>query len=961
MKHLHWIPILALVVGASAFGQDSNAPKAQELNLFGDEFPPRGQQVVRRARGVLGFKTTEEDQYTVMFHNGRQLSGELVTMTKDEVVWKRKDASEPLRIARSEVRRIVLVPVEQLAGTVQMEMGFQQGSSKDAPLLATVKLPGGDWLRGALTSPDGEKFSLALKGGPPIEVPRAQIEWLAFGSRPAPAAGLGTGPMALDGWLSGGTPKVETKDGTMIIRDAQWIGRNLATPSRFEIAFEVPADGEEGLQLWIQPFNPQPNSYSYGTVLFRFGKKAFHWVVYHDSTQTKEEKLPAEAQAEAGPASYRVLYDSPGQRVVMLRNGRKLGEWSLKPKVEQAGNDRMQRLPRGFCLNARESGNNTPLQLRRLSLLPWDGTLPDANTAAPKEDRLAYREDVPPQKQADAKPEKELVVAGKIIPTAPIEGRLEAVTEKELTFAGKTYPLDGPPKVEVFAKFPQGPAPLADGDAMVSFGDQGELSMAELQVIDGKVRGKSVFAPALELPAAALQFISFPAKKPGEAGAGDLLVFKNGDELPGALVAATSGAALRWRLGTGQEIEFQPERVAGVRLMSAAKIAPAGAVELRTGERLRGSVTAFDKDTLRWSHPMLGELAVSRAQLWRLYPNSNQSLVDGSQDPEKWLQEMPNLKRFIHYSRMRPRAGAWLAMDGRFIMRRRDGGNGEQTQGPVYEVGNGLDRYELRVDVGYPGQNPGTLMVTLGTGDDGGGVVLNMSVYEMNVYVNNPKNRGGGANRQLPFRETIDQNTRQLFLRAFVNRTAGTIDFMVNGHYLGRTGQGAERLPGVGKTVAIDTYAYGRSDIVLSQLTIVPWSGEIPRFGQSSPVTVLANGDTAEGVPASLAENLWKLGSELGDLELPADKVQAVEFGGEMQPVSATGRLRLVDGSALLVDRFQWEGGNVTAHHAVFGDLRLRGSDVSELIYNPAPARAPAVQDPKTAKKGPPKAPVFFQ
>jgi hypothetical protein len=154
---------------------------------------------------------------------------------------------------------------------------------------------------------------------------------------------------------------------------------------------------------------------------------------------------------------------------------------------------------------------------------------------------------------------------------------------------------------------------------------------------------------------------------------------------------------------------------------------------------------------------------------------------------------------------------------------------------------------------------------------------------------------------------------------------------------------------------------YGRSEIVLSQLTIVPWSGEIPRFGQGAPVTVLANGDAAEGVPASLTENRWQLGSDLGDLDLPVDKVQAVEFGGEMQPVSAAGRLRLVDGSALLVDRFQWDGGNVTAHHPVFGDLRLRGSDVSELIYSPAPVRPPAVKDPKTVKKGPPKAPVFFE
>ena len=46
----------------------------------------------------------------------------------------------------------------------------------------------------------------------------------------------------------------------------------------------------------------------------------------------------------------------------------------------------------------------------------------------------------------------------------------------------------------------------------------------------------------------------------------------------------------------------------------------------------------------------------------------------------------------------------------------------------------------------------------------------------------------------------------------------------------------------------------------------------------------------------------------------------------------------------------------------MLGDLRLQASDVSELIYNPAPVRAPAVQDlKKSGKKGAPKAPVFFE
>jgi len=906
-----------LLAGAAVRAQ---TPAPAEINLFGDDFPPIDRNRVRINQPAQAGTPdpAPEHQQTLLFHSGRQLRGELAEITKDEVLWKRKDAGELLRFPRADVRRVLLVPSAQLTNQLSM-VSFSSRGKKDEPLLATVKLPGGDWLRGAMTSADGQTFALAIKGGAPIEVARAQIEWLHFGPKPAPAFGLGEGAMALEGWLSGGTPRVESKDGTLTVHDTQWIGRSLDTPARFEVAFEVPAESEEGLRLWLQPFNPQPNSYSTGTVQLTLGRKALKWLVFQDSTQANNLELPAEAQAETGPVRYRLLYDGPGQRVVLLRNGRQLGDWSLKPKVEQPGRQRQDRLPRGLCFDRQERGQKTTLQFRRLSVLPWDGTPPDANENPENEDRLSTA--TPPT----------------------LIGRLEAVREKELTFAGKTVPL----VADTFVKLAPASPPLSGVEALLSFGNQGEVSLAELQMSEGKVRGRSVFAPALELPASALQFIVFASRAAATPGAGDLLVFKNGDELPGALVAATSGAPLRWRLASGQEVDFQTDRIAGVRLTSSAKVEPAGTLELRSGERLRGAVTAFDEKQLRWQHALLGELAVDRAQLWRLFPNAKQSLRDGGQNPDGWLRETPNAQRFIYYSRVRPRHEAWLALDGRFILRTRDGSSGEQAMGPACELGGGLDRFELRVDMASPGDNPGTLNINfLAPGE--GGVGVNLSAYQMNLSVQNPKSPNGGGNREVQIRDKIGENARQFSLRAFVNGPAGTIDFFLNGYHLGRTGvTAAERLPGVGKSLSIDTYTYGRAQMLLSEVTITPWSGELPRFGQTAPMTVLANGDAAAGAPASLTDGRWRLESEIGPLDLASDKVQAVEFGGEMQPARAAGRLRLVDGSALLVDRFQWAGGELTAHHAVFGDLRMPASAVSELIYDPAPTRPATVADPK--------------
>ncbi len=923
MKHPRWMTMLAALCATASTPAQVVAPA--EVNLFTNDFPPREPRIVRfnQPSPPPQAAPVREDQQTLLFQNGRQLRGELAELTKDEIVWQRKDASEALRFPRGEVRRVQFGAVEMPGNSsaINAESTAAKGSATASP--ATIKLPGADWLRGALTSADGQTFTLEIKGGAPLQLARTQIEWLHFGPKTAPAYGMGDGPMALEGWLAGGTPRIESKDGTLTVHDTRWIGRTLATPARFEVAFEVPESSEEGLRLWLQPFNPQPNSYGSGTVQFRFGRKQLGWLVYHGDMQSKNVDLPAAAQAEKGPARYRVLYDGPKQQVILLRNGRQIGDFSLKPKVEQAGGQTQQRQPRGLCFDRDDNGEEGKLQFRRLSVRPWDGDLPqaDASTEA-NQDRLSTA--TPP----------------------PLMGALEAVREKELVFAGKTVPL----AADTFVQFAPTPASLGNPEALLSFGEQGEVSLTEMRISEGKVRGRSIFAPALELAASSLQAIALAPGATAAPAVGDLLVFKNGDELPGALIRAATGGPLRWRLASGQEIDFQTGRVAGVRLTTGAEGQPSGAIELRSGERLRGTATALDERQLRWQHPLLGELAVDRSQLWRVYPNPSQSLRDSGQDPDRWLRDSTKTKRFFNYSRVRPQAESWLALDGRFILRARENNSGEQTLGPWCELGNGLDRFELRLTLASPSETPGTLNIGL-TAPNDGGISINLSSYYLYLYVR--KSSNSTMNREIPIRDKIGEGVRMLNLRAFVDGPAGTVDFFLNGYFIGRTGQAAsERVQGIGRNVTIDTYAYGRTQTLLTDVTITPWTGELPRFGGDAPATALANGDAAVGTPVSLAEGRWRLESEIGPLDLPAEKVQAVEFGGTMQPVGAAGRLRLTDGSALLVDRFEWAAGQVTAHHATFGDLQLPGSAVRELIYDPAPVRPPMLVDPKkTARK----------
>ncbi|MEQ1854652.1 MAG: hypothetical protein ABMA01_24050, partial [Chthoniobacteraceae bacterium] len=81
--------------------------------------------------------------------DGSQLHGKLTAFGKSELIWQRADTAGPLTFTPQDVKRIVL------------------GGSEVVPAQkanATVKLTGGDWLTGDLSSLQNGKFRLAIEG-----------------------------------------------------------------------------------------------------------------------------------------------------------------------------------------------------------------------------------------------------------------------------------------------------------------------------------------------------------------------------------------------------------------------------------------------------------------------------------------------------------------------------------------------------------------------------------------------------------------------------------------------------------------------------------------------------------------------------------------------------------------------------------------------------------------------------
>lgn len=194
MNPFRWLTACAAMVGAAtAAGQ---FPLSPDINLFGDDLPQKNPMA--RAGGGGPFikhldpaKNAATDSQVLVFRGGQQLHGELTEVTADGIVWKRSDSSQALRIPRDEVRRIGLAPFAAevpnaflggIPGIPGLEPAQMDAANRRAAktLPATLKLAGSDWLFGEVTSADGEKFSLRLKDGTTIDMPRAQVEWLHF-------------------------------------------------------------------------------------------------------------------------------------------------------------------------------------------------------------------------------------------------------------------------------------------------------------------------------------------------------------------------------------------------------------------------------------------------------------------------------------------------------------------------------------------------------------------------------------------------------------------------------------------------------------------------------------------------------------------------------------------------------------------------------------------------------------
>jgi hypothetical protein len=882
----------------------------------------------------------------LVFDDGSEFRGELLAVTKDDVVWQREDANAPLRFPRRTVRRIVTATAIEETRRAQRDnlaanerIGPPQPRTPAKPEAATVKLPAGDWLFGDVASADGKTIRVSLgNGGGEWPIDRSRIEWLQFSKAPAPAFGFSGSVLDIGGWLPA-SASLELANGTLTVKGSHWIARTMAPMKRFEILLELPENCQDGIRLWLQPSMPLLHYYDTGTVQIGFGKQEISHVFYTGDMQSEPTPLPPETVAGKGPVTYRIFYDDPAKRLHVFRNGRQVADWQFtwkKEDVRTAAGMKNHHFTGLTLERVNGDQNDTSLQINRLCFQPWDGQLPGEEGAGER-DRL------------------DPGAAG------PLSGKLEAIDEKEVIFSGAPQPRQQGACIRLAGTKSDG---LVGADAKISIGQSGEFSVRHLQIHDGRVDCETAFASAFTLPQSAVRTLHFPTAPIKSAAGADVLVFKNGDELRGKALAASLRGPVRWRTVQGQEVEFQAERIAGVLLAGGQKdknagdAAPMAMVELRDGERLPGRLATLDENQLRLEHPQLGALALDRTHIWHLFPNAKLGSTDGGREAGDWDLVFPNHNEDGSPTSADDGQAYWFYLNGTYIHRRAAAANVFGNDDPEWHDGtdHAFERFEFRVqtstviDPASPNSWNDTA-VFIFSDDQGASVGVSLSHTNVQVSVVDPKVRNRDNWHSFPFKDLVPNDGGPQALRLFVDTKAGTTDVMVNGVHVAHLGRDAnDRVPKSDYHLRFQPYPSAGST-TFSDFWLGPWNGELPKPGEPTRgTTTLANGDVIPAISKTIRDGKLAVDSDLGELTIPVEKVLAMDFGGGVESTPAPGRIRLADGAVLNANDFRWDEQGVSVHSPSFGELHLPANAVAELVYGPTPAHALIIVDPKNPK-----------
>lgn len=867
--------------------------------------------------------------------DGSQLHGQLVSLGKSEVVWKRADAEQPLIFSPQEVRRLILGKPLPL---------------KEAKANATLKLRSNDWITGELSALHEGKFQIEIVGATKLEVERGNVEWLALSPTAPPDAYDGpVGPMGMSGWDTGGETggAWDYADGAFIAKTPSLISRSFdALSEKVDIQFTSGDGGSNnrGMAMWIQP-GKNIRGYSKGSVYLRFQANSVNANVYTgEQMKNFSADIPIEKE-EKKISRYRLLFDRKDGRLIVFMNGKQITDWDF-PEAKEA--------PAGGLINWQPNywNSESPWTLSNIRVQPWDGyPVPDA-----KDDEAG----------------KDLIKAAA---TERKAGKLEGITPDAVKFSG----ADVSRKEAIFLRLasPANAEPPPATVARVWLSTRGEFDVTGIGFRDGQLKVRTSFAGDLALPLSAIRAIEFPHKataaEKAVADGGDTLIFKNGDQLRGTLSAASNDQPLQWKPVKGDKlIAFAPGRLAGV-LLASRKDAPAftggAAVRFQNGDWLPGKLLALDGQKLRLGTALSGELNIARSGIRTVYfgAEGEAPVWDGASQREAWMSgtTVPGYYGSSRAKKDEKKPNPWRYFDGAFTLI-----SGSSRNGNGQNLGRKFDTLPEKVDISFElstTKGPAAFAIQLFVEENRqSGIMVQGSWDSVYLYDMSPRKQGGAffnQPQQIEFGQKLGGEANRRHFRFLADRKTGRLWMFVNGQLVGQLKRrsSSEDNPKPGKGVAIIPQPMG-ARVTVSNLWVAPWSGALPVQPKkddkgekeegvekkkeekkpeppTSDALALVNGDETQGEIVSATADTLTIKCDAGELDIPIARTLIADFASPPAAAKPGIRLRFAGKGALTVQSFKIENGKVVCQSANAGELSFPASALSEIVFQPNQVR----------------------
>jgi hypothetical protein len=435
----------------------------------------------------------------------------------------------------------------------------------------------------------------------------------------------------------------------------------------------------------------------------------------------------------------------------------------------------------------------------------------------------------------------------------------------------------------------------------------------------------------------------------------DTLEFLNGDALQGAFQSIETGRGLRWRHpAIKQPIEVSLGSLARVKLQRAepAPAPPPAArlcsVRLANRDDLLGELVALDGDKLQLATWFAGTLSIPRAMLAGITTGQTNltAIYEGPNGLEGWTVSRAGAG--FRRGGVQDGPGAWRYTHGAFVSAGTGGIGREFKAGPLVNI---------EFDLAWRGYLQLALNLFSDTLEMYGGNAYLMQLSQGSLFLQRFSRVGDfGAFGSIEVPALATKNKARVSLRA--NRDLKTLALVVDGALVKQWTDRSDFPPG--GHVVFNQLGQGYARV--SNIRVSAWDGKFDDLG-GAPVRAredlvrLANQDKVAGTVKAIRDGKLNLATAYATLDVPLERVVAIEFGSESAAPPAPGagdvRLLFADRGALTLQLERWTPQEVMGRSPAYGPLKLDPAAFSVLQFNLDKPRAGEADSADALEEGP--------